>query len=122
MDIVRAKDTGTLQYEIYLNDDQSECVIYERYRDSEAVIEHGAHVGHLMEAIFATGSGSSELLGEPGAELTAIMAGSGVPLFRPFLAMSRPLAGFGERAPGAVDTPPQISVPLGTDSGLGIRR
>jgi quinol monooxygenase YgiN len=40
MDIVRAKDTGTPQYEIYFNEDQSECV-YERYRDSEAVIEHG---------------------------------------------------------------------------------
>jgi quinol monooxygenase YgiN len=87
MDIVRAKDTGTLQYEIYFNDDQSECVIYERYRDSEAVIEHGAHVGDLMEAIFATASVSGELLGEPSAELTAMMAGSGVGLFKPFLSM-----------------------------------
>jgi quinol monooxygenase YgiN len=87
MDIVRAKDTGTLQYEIYFNEDQSECVVYERYRDSQAVIEHGAHVGHLNEAIFATGSVSSELLGEPSAELTAMIAGSGVPLFRPFLSM-----------------------------------
>jgi hypothetical protein len=60
-------------------------VVYERYRDSEAVIEHGAHVGHLNEAIFATGSVSSELLGEPSAELTAMIAGSGVPLLRPFL-------------------------------------
>jgi quinol monooxygenase YgiN len=87
MDIVRAQDTGTLQYEIYFNDDQSQCVVHERYRDSEAVIEHGAHVGHLMEAIFATGSVSSELLGEPSAELTAIVAGSGVRLFRPFLSL-----------------------------------
>jgi hypothetical protein len=29
MDIVRAKDTGTLQFEIYLSDYESECVIYE---------------------------------------------------------------------------------------------
>jgi quinol monooxygenase YgiN len=87
MDIVRAKDTGTLQYEIYFNHDQSECVVYERYGDSEAVIEHGAHVGDLMAAIFATGSVSGELLGEPSAELTAMMAGSGVRVFRPFLSM-----------------------------------
>jgi monoterpene epsilon-lactone hydrolase len=87
MDIARAKDTGTLQYEIYFNEDRSECVVYERYRDSEAVIEHGAHIGHLNEAIFATGSVSSELLGEPSAELTQMIAGSGVPLFRPFLSM-----------------------------------
>src|SRR6202011_5334888 len=29
IDIVRAKDTGTLRYEIYFNEDQSECVVYE---------------------------------------------------------------------------------------------
>jgi quinol monooxygenase YgiN len=31
MDIVRAKDTGTLQFEVYLTDDESEYVIHERY-------------------------------------------------------------------------------------------
>ena len=87
MDIVRAKDVGTHQYVIYLNDDQSEGVVYERYQNSEAVIEHATHVGDLMEAIFATGSVSSELLGEPSAELTAATAGSGVSIFRPFLSM-----------------------------------
>ena len=87
MDTVRAKDSGTLQFEIYLSDDESECVIYERYRDSEAVIDHGAHVGGIMPAIFATGSGSSVLLGEPSAELTAMMAGGPVPVFRPFLSI-----------------------------------
>ncbi len=87
MDVVRAKDIGTLQYVIYLNDDQSEGVVYERYQNSEAVIEHATHVGDLMEAIFATGSVSSELLGEPSAELTAATVGSGVSLFRPFLSM-----------------------------------
>jgi len=87
MDVVRAKDIGTLQYVIYLNDHQSEGVVYERYQDSEAVIKHATNVGDLMEAIFATGSVSSELLGEPSAELTAATVGSGVSLFRPFLSM-----------------------------------
>jgi quinol monooxygenase YgiN len=36
MEIVRTKDTGTLQYDTYFNDDQSECVVIERYRDSKA--------------------------------------------------------------------------------------
>jgi quinol monooxygenase YgiN len=44
MDVVRNEDTGTLQYEIYFNDDQSECIVLERYRDSEAMMEHGAHL------------------------------------------------------------------------------
>ena len=89
MEIVRAKDTGTLQYEIYFNDDQSQCIVLERYRDSEALIEHSAHIGgDLMAAILATGSVSGELLGEPSAALRAKMAGSAVPrLFTPLLSM-----------------------------------
>ena len=38
MEIVRNKDTGTLQFEISFNDDQSECIVLERYRDSQALI------------------------------------------------------------------------------------
>jgi quinol monooxygenase YgiN len=85
MEVVRSKDTGTLQYEIYFNDDQSECVVVERYKDSTALIEHAVHVGDMMEAIFATGWVSSELLGEPSQELRAKMAGGDVRLFTPFL-------------------------------------
>jgi hypothetical protein len=44
MEIMRTKDTATLQYEIYFNDDQTEASSLERYRDSEALIEHLAHL------------------------------------------------------------------------------
>ena len=84
MEIVRTKDTGTLQYEIYFNDDQSECIVLERYKDSEALIQHAANIGELMEAILATGSVSGELLGEPSADLRAQLAGGPVRLFTPF--------------------------------------
>ena len=77
LEIVRAKDTGTLQYETYFNDDQSECIVLERYRDSQALIEHGEHLVHLMEAIIATGDVHGELLGEPSAELKAKFAVDG---------------------------------------------
>jgi hypothetical protein len=87
MEIVRTKDTGTLQYEIYLNDDQSEGIVLERYRDSEALVEHLANLGDLAEAILATGSVSGELLGEPSAKLRANLEGSPVRLFTPFLSL-----------------------------------
>ena len=88
MEIVRTRDTGTLQFEVYFNDDQSECIVLERYRDSEALIEHAAHLGELSEAIVATGSVTGELLGEPSAELRAKLAGSDVPvLFTPYRSM-----------------------------------
>jgi len=88
VEIVRAQDIGTtLQYDLYFNDDESECLVHERYRDSEALVEHAAHLGDLVQAILETGSVSGELLGEPSAELRAKLAGSTVRLFRPFLSM-----------------------------------
>jgi quinol monooxygenase YgiN len=89
MEIVRTKDTGTLQYGVYFNDDRSECVVLERYRDSEAAIEHAANLGDLFGAVLATVSVvHGELLGEPSAELRAKLAGSEVPvLFTPYLSM-----------------------------------
>jgi quinol monooxygenase YgiN len=87
-EIVQAQDTGTLSYEVYFNDDQSECIVHERFRDSQALIEHAAHIGdELMGAILATASASGELLGEPNAELRAQMEGSPVRLFTPFLSL-----------------------------------
>ena len=87
MEVARTKDTGTLQYAVYFNDDQSQCIVLERYRDSEALMEHAAHLGDLSEAILATGSVSGELLGEPSAELRAKMADGVVRLFTPYLSM-----------------------------------
>ena len=86
-EIVRTKDNGTLQYETYFNDDQSESIVLERYLDSEALIEHGVHLGELAEAILATGSVASACLGEPSAEFRAQLAGGVVQLFTPYLSL-----------------------------------
>ena len=85
-DIVRTKDPGTLQYDLYLNDDQSECMVIERYRDSESAIAHAANLGDMFGPVLATVSVvHGELLGEPSAELRANLAGSEVPvLFTPY--------------------------------------
>ena len=84
--IVAAKDSGTLQYDLFLNDDQTACMVVERYRDSEAAMEHAANVGHLFDDILATVSiVHGELLGEPSPELRARLAGSDVPVvFTPY--------------------------------------
>jgi quinol monooxygenase YgiN len=89
MEIVRTKDTGTLRYDTYFNDDESECVVLELYRDSQAAIEHAEHLGELSAAVLATVLVvHGELLGEPSAELRAKLADSEVPqLFTPYLSM-----------------------------------
>lgn len=80
MEIVRTKDSGTLQYDTYFNDDQSECIVIERYRDSEAAIEHAANLADVSAKVLATVSVvHGELLGEPSAELRAKLADSELP-------------------------------------------
>src|SRR5690242_16220663 len=87
MDIVRTKDTGTLQYEIFFNADESEAIVFERYRDADAAIEHFSNISHLMAPIMATASVTGEVLGTPNAKMKA-MLGNGEPkLFTPWLAL-----------------------------------
>ena len=87
MEIVRTKDTGTLQYDIYFNDDQSECIVLERFRDSDALILHAQNMAPLMESIMATGTVSGELLGDLSEGLRAQMADSPVGLFTLYQAL-----------------------------------
>jgi quinol monooxygenase YgiN len=88
MEIVRTQDTGTLQYDTYFNADETECIVLERFRDSDALIQHGENLAHLMDAITATGSVSGELLGELSPELRArFTAGGPVQLFTPWLTL-----------------------------------
>jgi quinol monooxygenase YgiN len=69
MEIVRAQDTGTLQYDTYFNDDESEAIVIERFRDSQALIEHGEHVAgaHGADHRDGFGLGGAARRVEPGA-------------------------------------------------------
>ena len=87
MEIVRAQDTGTLQYDTYFNVDESEAIVIERFRDSQALIEHGEHAAALMEPIIATASVTGELLGDLSPALRAKMTGDNPQLFRLYKSM-----------------------------------
>lgn len=89
MEIVRTREPGTLQYDVYFNDDESESVVIERYRDSEAATQHAANLGDVAEAVLAAASVvHGEVLGSPSPELRAKLAGSDAPaLFTPYLSM-----------------------------------
>jgi len=84
MEVVRTQDTGTLQYDIYLDDDETRAVVVERYRDSAALIEHLEHIGpDLMAAVVACGEMEGETLGVPSPELRAMMGENAVGLLLP---------------------------------------
>jgi quinol monooxygenase YgiN len=87
LEIVRSRDSGTLQYEIFFNEDESEAIVFERYRDADAAIEHFANISHLMEPLLATASVTGEVLGTPNAKMREKLAEGGPKLFTPWMAM-----------------------------------
>ncbi|MDT9594231.1 antibiotic biosynthesis monooxygenase family protein [Nocardioides zeae] len=89
MEIVRTQDEGTLQYDIYLDEAGAGAVVIERYRDSDALIQHLANIGDdLMQEILATATSvEGETLGVPSDELRARMGEGPVRLLLPYLSM-----------------------------------
>jgi len=86
MEIVRTRDPGTLQYEVFFNDDESEAIVFERYEDADAALEHFANIGHLMEPLMATASVTGEVLGTPNETMRAQLGGGEPKLFTPWMA------------------------------------
>ena len=82
MEIVRTRDTGTLQYEIFFNADETEAIVFERYRDIDAALEHFAHISHLMEPLLATADVGGELLAAPSPKMQ--LGGGGPKLYTPW--------------------------------------
>jgi quinol monooxygenase YgiN len=87
MEIVRTKDRGTPQYEIFFNADESEAMVFERYRDADAAVEHFSNISHLMEPLMATASVTGEVLGTPNAKMKELLEKGGPNLFTPWMAL-----------------------------------
>lgn len=87
LEIVRTRDTETLQYELFFNEDQSECIVFERYRDSKAGLEHGEHIGEVMGALKAISEISGEVWGNPSPELRKMLEEQGVKIYTPFISL-----------------------------------
>ena len=87
MEIVRTRDSGTLQYEIFFNEDESEAIVFERYRNADAALEHFANIGHLMAPLMETATITGELLGTPNDQIRKNLTGDQPKLYEPWLTM-----------------------------------
>lgn len=72
---VRDKDQHTSQYDWFFSQDQSECVVRERYPNSDAVMQHIGNLGPLLEGLVQTCELSIEVYGKPSQELIDASAG-----------------------------------------------
>ena len=84
---VREQDSGTLQYDWFLNQAQTECVVRETYRDSEAVLEHIANLGATFGAILKVCDWTFEVFGSPSPELVKAAADLSPKVYSPFQSM-----------------------------------
>lgn len=67
--VTKEKDPGTLQYDWFLNPDQSEFVVRESYSNSDAVLAHLGNLGELFDKILQLADFSIEVYGDPSEEL-----------------------------------------------------
>lgn len=84
MESVRTKDTGTLQYDWFLTDDESKCVILERYGSSDALLEHLSNLGEIFVALLAVCELKADVFGDPSEELLAATAAVPTRVYRQF--------------------------------------
>jgi hypothetical protein len=62
--------------------------VFERYRDSDAALEHFANIGHLMAPLMETATVTGELLGTPNAQIRKNLTGDQPKLYEPWLALA----------------------------------
>jgi quinol monooxygenase YgiN len=84
MEVVRTQDSGMLKYDWFLSADQTECVIQESYRDSDAVLEHLGNVGELSGEMMGLGDLTIEAYGSPSAALVEATAALAPRFYSPF--------------------------------------
>ncbi len=81
LSVTAERDTGTLQYDWFLNSDQTICIIRETYESSEALLEH---IAHLNDALGKRPLGllayahKAEAFGDPSPKLLEVTQGANV--------------------------------------------
>ena len=73
------EESGTLQYDWFFSQDETKCVVRERYANSDAILTHMVNMGDLLSKIAELGGGLEiEAFGDPSPELLAAAAGAGL--------------------------------------------
>jgi quinol monooxygenase YgiN len=76
-------EPGVLQYDWYLDDTQTVCVVRETYQDSDALLAHIATMGEVLDALSKLGGGCElEMFGDPSPPLLGVATPLQRSLFR----------------------------------------
>jgi len=78
---VKEKDTGTLQYDWFLDEVNQICIVREKYVNSAAVLEHMGNLGELLDQLLATTGLELEVFGNPSEELVKATEGIDIKVY-----------------------------------------
>lgn len=79
-------EQGVLQYDWFLNDNQTVCVVLETYQDPHALLAHITNTGNVFARLIELGGACElEMFGNPPAHLDATPAGLQRSLFPSYL-------------------------------------
>ena len=76
----REKDTRTLAYDWFLNNDGTECEVREAYEDPDGLVEHALNVREARDALFAESAYDHRMVfyGAPSPRLAGLVDKIGV--------------------------------------------
>lgn len=82
--LIKEKEPDHLQYDWFLNEDLSECIVRETYADSDALLSHMGNVGPFLGDLLGMSDFKAEVYGTPSAELAAATAALDVTVYPAF--------------------------------------
>jgi quinol monooxygenase YgiN len=90
--VVEANEPDTINYQFYLNRDETKCIVYETYANSEAVFAHNNGVASqtILPKIFHVSRiGRFEVYGNPSEELQKVLTNFSPQTYNLFAGFSR---------------------------------
>ena len=78
---VKERDTGTLQYDWFLDEEKGICVVRETYASSSALMVHMGNLAEELPSLFATCTMKVKVFGTPSEELMAATAGMDIEVY-----------------------------------------
>jgi quinol monooxygenase YgiN len=90
--MVEANEPDTINYQFYLNKDETKCIVNETYVSSEAALAHNNGVASrtVLPRIFSLAKLSRfDVYGNPNEELQKLLANLGAETFNLFAGFSR---------------------------------
>lgn len=89
---VQASEPGTVEYQFYLNGDETKCIVHETFASSEAVLAHntGTASQTILPKIFSVASISRfDVYGNPSDELKKVLTGFSPQIYNLFAGFRR---------------------------------